>query len=831
MKKTIYYCIISLLIFHTHSLSGQYKLTTLETSKVSHSFSNNGNLRFIDLDGNNYYNPTNNGSGFNLGYFNGLMLSGVDPEGNIPFTLNFYRGNDAYLPGILSMEGEPIPDGDQYFNRIWQINSEDIQVVKTLFEQGLLTQDDLPADIAEWPAKGNSNFGLVLDNELAPFYDHDTDGNYNPLQGDLPIPIEEKQNFLPSKFTFCVYYNNVFSAGGEADKHGLEIIQINYTLDCEENDLEDAIFTRVKIKNKGDNLSEFKMGMFIDYDLGCFTDDNFGTNVSTNSVYAYNEDGFDSSPCVGNYNSISPNMSAIYSTVLLSHPFHSTMPFYSQSIPVPEPNTSLVYHELLNGNFADGTSLTFGGNGYDTLSNMTTKFVFPDLPNNPQGWHMNNADGLVNFFTRAIIPSIDLGDFDNGESRTIDFADVLLPFDQTSFTIFNEYESRINNFKSSYALALDTDAELACFNHPFCEEDCVWPGDVNNNGRVEANDITYLATMAGDVIANANRRDRISTEWRGFNSEPWQTEKSGIDYRYADVNGNGEVNLWDIALLTENFRLTNEIYEKEPDNIPSFDERGLSVDILFNEEISPVNGILNKIARARIMLGDEDLMISEPIFSLSFDLLIDTEIVHFSPWYFNDNHEIFDRLEHHYELKDSNSDPLPIADVFNYSERQSFVSFQMNEPIEQGGELLENITIAAHNLGYTQNPNGEEYTKIEIVNVLALDKEGNQIDLGIRSVDSVLVKDLILDPSLNTDNETDQPISVFPNPTRDKLSVHLQNSSAGRLEIRNMQGRLIEKRTMNSSEYQLDTSGWENGVYILCIFDKEHAFTKRVVKM
>ena len=806
--------------------SGQGVNEQITTSKLTHTFSNLGFLKysFHNVD---FYNQSSNGQGYNLGYASGLMLGGNDENGNLHMSLNFLNNNNGYIPGILTEEGEPVAENETYFDRIWSVKSEEISLLKKRFDEDQLTFSDLSKDVAEWPAKGNPYFGYNIEQELAPFFDNDSDGIYDPLNGDLPIPIEENEDFIPSKFTFCVYYNNVFSISGQLDKHGIEIMQISYTLDCGENNLENSVFSRVVLKNKGTDLENFKFGLFKDFDLGCHEDDHVGTNQNTNSIYAYNEGIVDDSQCSGGVTSMPSDVSAIYSTAFLSHPIFSSMPSYIINNSVPKPFTTFGYNHLLNGRFSDGTPLTIGGDGYDPQSDQETNLVFPDLPNDPNGWHLNNIS-TFGIIIGGLVTSVDLGSMNYGESKIVDLVDVLLPFEYIGSDLYIDYENRINNLKDSYNDAIAQDSEFDCFSFAHCEDDCVWPGDVNGNGRVEANDVAYLATMYGDNVSTAKKRYRISTDWQAFTSESWLEEEAGIDYKYGDVNGNGEINQYDAQLLIENIKLKNNTYIKQPDVFPASDPKGISTEVFSNKEISTTGSLIGKISKVIITLGDEDLNITQPIFSLSFDVIVDTNLVFFSPWFFTEGNA-FDGSE---KYLDGNFDEdLETLELHMAADRYSFVKYQNDEPKEQGGTLIEVISVEANVSGRTKNPNGKEYAKIEIVNILAFDKDGNRIEIGNRIVDSVLVTDLLYDPELSVNDEDELIVKIFPNPVSNMLNVKLTDSDKGIVRVRDLQGRLIEEKSYNSKDFEISTDTWDKGIYFLNISEKNRAVTKKVIKI
>lgn len=68
----------------------------------------------------------------------------------------------------------------------------------------------------------------------------------------------------------------------------------------------------------------------------------------------------------------------------------------------------------------------------------------------------------------------------------------------------------------------------------------IWPGDVNNNGIVNAVDVLYWGRAHG---ATGPARAEVSTEWMPMPAPAAWTENfpNGINYAYADCNGDGRV--------------------------------------------------------------------------------------------------------------------------------------------------------------------------------------------------------------------------------------------------------------------------------------------------
>lgn len=85
----------------------------------------------------------------------------------------------------------------------------------------------------------------------------------------------------------------------------------------------------------------------------------------------------------------------------------------------------------------------------------------------------------------------------------------------------------------------------------------VWPGDVNNNGIVNSVDLLWLG-IAYD--AEGPERPGATDNWEGQPLGPaWpQTFPNGLNFAYADCDGDGEVDEEDIEdAILPNFRLTH----------------------------------------------------------------------------------------------------------------------------------------------------------------------------------------------------------------------------------------------------------------------------------
>ena len=75
--------------------------------------------------------------------------------------------------------------------------------------------------------------------------------------------------------------------------------------------------------------------------------------------------------------------------------------------------------------------------------------------------------------------------------------------------------------------------------------------------------------------------------------------------------------------------------------------------------------------------------------------------------------------------------------------------------------------------------------------------------------------------------ENDGKLSIYPNPTSDKVNIECQGMSL--IEVYNVEGKLVQRIQVEGDAYQLE--GLDNGIYTLRIHKGEAVLVRRVVKM
>lgn len=320
-----------------------------------------------------------------FGYFR-LLLAGYDseeqlhmaPSGRYYWTFT----NHCYRPGPLSNE-YPM-NYDENWEKVWKVNKDEIEYHKYHYQD---PGYKIPEDILDWPAHGDTTNGQA--SVLAPFEDLDGDGCYEPMDGEYPVTKGDQS-------VYFIFNDDRRGYSGDTVFIGLEVHGEAYAYDCAEDSIfNNAIFLDYKIINRSEmNLHDVYTGINPYLSVGSYWDNFTGCDTSLHAVYAYNATNFDTniySPSNLGYGSNPPAQGLTYLNQPLSHFNNNYWPngggqISSAITPPREPNE---FYNYLTGKWIDGTPITYGEIGYG--GNAPCNHVFPDDPNDPNGWSMFDA--------------------------------------------------------------------------------------------------------------------------------------------------------------------------------------------------------------------------------------------------------------------------------------------------------------------------------------------------------------------------------------------------------------------------------------------------------
>lgn len=730
-------------------------------------------------------------------------MGGYDMGGNLYVAAQTYRsnGNDYWAGPIDVSTGTPIVNSCVAFDKIWKVRRWAInQHIADYNDNGVI---DGPTDLSilKWPGRGNPQFAAQMgfplppNEDLAPFYDRNGDGDYQPLDGDYPVFEHGNGNAIAEEILWSVFNdmgNLHTQSNGQALK--VEVQQTAYLFSCDNKPLlNKTLFVKHKIINKsGRDYRGYYYGVWTDFDIGCSTDDYIGTSPERNTIYAYNADNNDDLICsFGIGYGVDPPVQSI---TVLNHSLAHSM-FYINSGPQPDPSNSLGYYRLLDGKFENGTPLTYGGDGYNPSSTTSplADYVFPDNPNDPSGWSMY-TENLSGLDVRSIA-SVYKDTFRSGATFTIDLAySYHRDPDSNYIQNVNLMEQNVDSIQKYY----DSNFSSVRCSHPApCVANCVYPGDANNNGIDNDFDVLEMGLKYGNTAVN---RSVISDQW--FPYEPPVPTTNA----YVDANGDNVVDSLDFVVNTTNWQETHPLYTGSPEGTNQigtdlFFDRIYNIFPISLDTIVPTyqNAILD------IYLGDSLQTITD-LYGVTFRVRYDDNIF----WLMNHPNPIFSS-EFDPWLGDDGG--AIYARQINDPGKNHYVATRLDQTNYTGGGRMGRIVLKVKRtapVSVISTP-----TEICFEDFKAIRADGSTISIGAECV-TVLYQNLNFN-SVDKIHPRAPEINIYPNPTNYQLNIDLGEERAKSIQVFNLLGEEVRSFENVSGIVEMPKNNLAQGMYTVVV--------------
>ncbi len=267
-----------------------------------------------------YYIPANSSS--TSLYAGSLWIAGLDINQQLKCAAIRFRqtGNDFWT-GPLTIDGTASidPVTCMEYDKMYTITRAEVDdfIANCDPVTGQYMGEEIPSSIANWPAHGDVSRGMSY--YLAPFYDRDKDGHYNPSAGDYPyydvenelchsqVPTMDETHegsvkgsiladqVIKGDQTLWWVFNDKGNAhtetGGSAI--GLEIRAQAFAF-ATNDEINNMTFYSYEIINRSTyTLTNTYFSPWTDVDLGFSRDDFVGCDVSRGLGYGYNGKNID----------------------------------------------------------------------------------------------------------------------------------------------------------------------------------------------------------------------------------------------------------------------------------------------------------------------------------------------------------------------------------------------------------------------------------------------------------------------------------------------------------------------------------------------------------
>ncbi len=560
MQNLILCSLLSLFFISSYGQDCPHALETLtpfETSKFRTNISNDGSLFLENLQ------VRQNEEWISLSFVGGLWIGGLSPEGDLLLaaqTWGAYSGYRDFFAGPIKANTASV-DNDYCikYDKVWVVTKEEIEAHRQDFEADGIVNNPIERIFA-WPAHQKlfsyfyqyNGFNFPKDNvDLAPFFDQNKNGFYEPHLGEYPIPLPENPQLIPDLMAWNVM-NDI--AGVHAQSNGsplsVEVQQLHWSLACEQMPvLENTIFVEYKIINRSQApIDSIYTGVFMDYDLGCFTDDYVGCTPSQNSFFAYNANAIDGDASLNNDCENNHNFGAhppMQSLTFLNKNLHSLIGFYVSDVGLVLPHfqqasSGMEFYNYLAGRWRDGRPMYNDGIlGYpsDDTSYEQTNFLFSGNPLNEEEWSMYSVGvGNVSF---QPIGSIYQPRLEADETLTLRTAHIF--HQDTSLFHLEKVDLMQENIGIVQDLYDDSFEGINCFLpvsvHTFLKDKIrLYPNPTSSYFQIEVpNDKTLQSIRIYDTLGQKVLEQEQVSNHSFFDIENWQ---SGIYHVQIEIDFN-----------------------------------------------------------------------------------------------------------------------------------------------------------------------------------------------------------------------------------------------------------------------------------------------------
>ncbi len=341
-----------------------------------------------------------------------LWIGGYDSGLNLKIAAQTYRqGGNDFWTGPLDASGNTNNATCTQWDEHFIVLGEDIEAHIADFVEDGVINGEIPDGVKFWPARGNREFptkngGFDLpDQDLAPFFDVQGNGTYDPDEGDFPIigvgdPSSSIDDQAYADQMIWWVYNDKGNIHSETngDQIGLEVqaLAFSYRTNDEINNM--SFYKYVLLNKATTSIFDTYMGQWVDPDLGCWDNDYIGCDTTRALGIVYNGEATDpdcsdgGSGTVNGYGNTVPLLGVDYFQGPTDENGNelglSAFVYYNNDFTVQgNPEVATDYYGYLSGFWKDGSPIEWGGDGYNE-GTFSTPYMFPSDPSDssPDAW-------------------------------------------------------------------------------------------------------------------------------------------------------------------------------------------------------------------------------------------------------------------------------------------------------------------------------------------------------------------------------------------------------------------------------------------------------------
>ncbi len=325
----------------------------------------------------------------------------------------------------------------------------------------------------------------------------------------------------------------------------------------------------------------------------------------------------------------------------------------------------------------------------------------------------------------------------------------------------------------------------------------VWPGDANYDLVVDLNDLFYLGWAYG---ATGTTRANATNNWQAEPSANWgQNTVYGTEFKFADCNGDGVIDINDTAAIslnysqTHTYRLTNANSTSALTNYRNLQITPSATSVNNNQALSLTISLPASAA------GPDNL------YGVAFRLNLPTQYINT----LNSN-------DYTSFLGTNNTDMIVMCKPFV---NLGYIDYCMVRKDHQ--DVISSGNLVGINL-ISSNSSITGAGTFSISKIKAVNNSGAFLPIG--SSDATV--NFTATTGIQTVNAS--KIRVMPNPASDKITLEGLTDSKATFEVVNIIGQVVLKGNLEGKS--INVSSLDKGTYLLKINSQQESSIKKFIK-
>ncbi len=317
-------------------------------------------------------------------------------------------------------------------------------------------------------------------------------------------------------------------------------------------------------------------------------------------------------------------------------------------------------------------------------------------------------------------------------------------------------------------------------NCPF--SDVVWPGDADNNGLVEIQDVLQVGIAQN---RQGPGRPNMSQVWTPQAAIAWNSSSAGINDLFADCDGNGVIDANDLSPIADNFGETQQ-------KTGGLAADGIPLCLVYPDSVSAGETI-----QVAVYLGDSLVPVPNA-YGFALVLSYDAQVV--------DSTQVQPVIGGTWL-------GTPGQDLLNFGIQQTNFHWAISRD--------DNIDIVGFGLvGGVEMVMIDDLAKtealtVQVIDAILIDAQGNEIPVTLDQCPQ---------------KRAPTGLRLFPNPVANQMTLEWGDLEAEEVAVYGLDGRLHYRTTeVAAPQIDVDTESWNDGIYIVRVQFRNGLLTRKIL--